>query len=70
MADTPPPESFDELTEDERCYLAMQARYRSESFNDPRYHRDLDHTERAAGWSRWRQIADALHPDPWKEGNR
>ena len=52
------------LTEDERRYLAMHARYESQRQQDVRYW-DADETARATRLARWKQIADALHPDPW-----
>lgn len=57
------------LTEDERQYLAMHARYESERQTDFRYqNRDL--AKRDALLARWRQIADVLHPDPWGTAKR
>lgn len=55
------------LTESERSYLAMHARYESDRQDDFRYW-NPDPTERARLKARWREIADALHPDPWRTG--
>lgn len=50
------------LTEPERAYLAMHARYESERQDDFRYW-NPDPVERARLRIRWREIADALHPE-------
>lgn len=58
--------NLDDLTTEERRYLAMHARYESDRQDDFRY----AHADRAEGARlkvRWREIADALHPDPWSE---
>lgn len=52
------------LTEDERRYLAMHARYESDRQQDPRYWLS-DPTEREQRRLRWREIADTLHEQPW-----
>jgi hypothetical protein len=52
-----------DLTEEERRYLAMHARYESERARDPRAGIPL--AEREPYGRRWREIADSLHPDPW-----
>jgi hypothetical protein len=54
------------LSDDERRYLAMHARYESNRQDDVRYW-DADPGERARLKQRWREIADWLHPDPWGE---
>lgn len=59
-------ECFDDLEPEERRHLAMHARYRSSSEEDWRYWTP-DPIERERLRLRWREIADALHPDPWKE---
>lgn len=53
-----------ELTDFERRYLAMHARYESQRQDDPRYW-DPEPAERRRPKARWREIADALHSDPW-----
>lgn len=53
----------DDLTDDERRALATTARYRSEEVDDPRAHVPVADRDRIR--ARWRQIADALHLDPW-----
>lgn len=58
--------NFDDLEPDERRYLAMHARYRSNDEVDFRYqHKDPVERERLR--TRWREIADALYLEPWKE---
>lgn len=57
-----------ELTEEERAYLAMHARYASGHQDDFRY-QEKDPVERARLKARWREIADSLHPDPWGSGS-
>lgn len=52
------------LTEPERRYLAMHARYESGRQDDFRY-QSSDPEERAYLKQRWSDIADALHPEPW-----
>lgn len=64
MSPTRPSLTDLDLTDDERRYLAMHARYASEREDDPRYW-DSDPVRREELRARWRQIADALHPDPW-----
>jgi hypothetical protein len=59
--------NFEDLAEDERRFLAMHANYESSKQDDVRY-RHEDPSERARLKARWREIGDALHPDPW--GNR
>jgi hypothetical protein len=54
-----------DLSDGERRYLAMHARYESERQDDVRYWWAADPAERAALKVRWREIADVLHPDPW-----
>lgn len=54
------------LSEDERRYLAMHARYESNRQDDVRYW-DPDPQKRLALKRRWREIADWLHPEPWGE---
>lgn len=56
------------LTEDERRYLAMHARYASGHQEDVRYW-NPDPVERERLRLRWREIADALHPDPYGAGS-
>lgn len=60
------------LTEDERRFLAMHARYQANVEVDWRYTMHMSSEERAATEPnrqaksvRWRVIADAFHPDPW-----
>ena len=55
-----------ELTDSERRYLGMHARYESGRQEDFRYHHE-DPEEREGLRARWREIGDALHPEPWKE---
>lgn len=57
-----------ELTEPERAYLAMHARYESDRQDDFRYW-NPDSVERARLKARWREIADALHVNPWGTGS-
>jgi hypothetical protein len=52
-----------DLTEEERRYLAMHARYESERAHDPRA--GIPVADRDSHEHRWREIADALHSDPW-----
>lgn len=52
------------LSDAERRYLAMHARYESGRQDDVRYW-DADPDMRAEKRRRWREIADWLHPDPW-----
>lgn len=54
------------LSDDERCYLAMHARYESNRQDDVRYW-DADPQQRLVLKRRWREIADWLHPEPWGE---
>lgn len=56
--------NFDDLADDERRTLAQHARYESARQDDYRYHHP-DPAERERLKVRWRQIADALHPDPF-----
>lgn len=53
------------LTENERSFLAMHATYESQRQEDFRYWHN-DPVERARLKARWQQIANALHPDPWR----
>ncbi len=57
-----------DLTEDERGFLAMHARYESQRQEDCRYWH-ADPTERARLKARWQQIADTFHTDPWGYGS-
>lgn len=57
-----------QLTEDERRVLAAAARYKSQEQDDFRY-MDPDPVERERLRLRWREIADALHPDPYGAGS-
>lgn len=52
------------LSEDERRYLAMHATYEAGKQDDPRYCA-ATFEEREQLRTRWREIADALHVDPW-----
>jgi hypothetical protein len=52
------------LSDAERRYLAIHARYESNRQDDVRYW-DADPHKRAELRRRWREIADWLHPDPW-----
>lgn len=56
------------LTDHERRFLAMHARYESQKQEDFRYW-DHDPIRRQQLLTRWRKIADVLHPDPWGDGN-
>jgi hypothetical protein len=70
------------LTDGERRYLAMHARYEAGRQHDPRNYTtgeiDTDGVQRLdERWNtrkerhdRWRAIADALHPDPWNSDGR
>lgn len=53
---------FDDLSDAERRYLAMHARYESQRQEDWRY-QDADPEERHRLLTRWQEIADALHPN-------
>jgi hypothetical protein len=57
-----------ELTEEERAYLAMHARYASGHQDDFRY-QDPDPAKRAQLKARWREIVESLHSDPWGTGS-
>jgi hypothetical protein len=52
------------LSDGERRYLAMHARYESGRQDDVRYW-DADPQRRLVLKRRWREIADWLHPEPW-----
>ncbi len=67
---------FSDLTEDERRYLAMHARYKANHQVDMRYYiwgmNDDGTVKLRDTWPsrhererRWNAIADALHPAPW-----
>lgn len=68
------------VTDNERRYLAMHARYAADAEMDPRNYATRPHPDggmqlderwntREERRDRWRQIADALHPDPWGTGD-
>jgi hypothetical protein len=57
-----------DLSEDERSYLAMHARYASDRQEDVRYW-DKDPVERERLRTRWLEIANALHREPWGPGS-
>ena len=57
-------ERFSDLTEEERRLLAHTARSESSKQDDWRY-QDADPEQRYRLKGRWREIADALHPDPY-----
>ena len=56
------------LTDGEGRVLAAAARYKSQEQDDFRY-MDPDPVERERLRQRWREIADALHPDPYGAGS-
>lgn len=57
-----------DLTDGERRFLAMHARYESNHQDDWRY-QHKDPVERARLKARWRLIADTFHTDPWGTGS-
>ncbi len=81
MSDERTPVTLD-LTEDERRYLAMHARYAASHELDHRSYltseldesgvqkTSIDWATRTERHDRWLQIADALYPDPWDIGLR
>lgn len=57
-------ERLDDLSDDERRALATRARSESDRQVDPRY-RSHNPAERERLRIRWREVANALHPDPY-----
>lgn len=67
--DVTDPSGVFELTDRERAFLGMHARYEAESHLDPRYYRDMSLDERWARYNRWFDIADALDRKPFGPGS-